>query len=322
MRSRFPPKAPRWITITSVAVALILFMLLKPISVHELFGTKGKILNPLDTLWKAPDTLSIPKTKQGELIGYGRELIMHTSKYLGPRGSVKQISNGMNCQNCHLNAGTKPFGNNYGSVAATYPKYRARSGSIESIEKRVNDCIERSLNGSPIDSLSREMRAIVSYINWLGKDVAKGDIAKGSGLIHLRFLNRAADSTKGQLLYEQKCTNCHGKNGEGLLESNGVEYLYPPVWGKHSFNVGAGLYRISSFARYIYANMPLGSTFYEPRLTQTEAWDIAAYIVSLERPHKIFPQDWPIIANKPIDHPFGPYADGLTERQHKFGPFK
>jgi thiosulfate dehydrogenase len=68
--------------------------------------------------------------------------------------------------------------------------------------------------------------------------------------------------------------------------------------------------------------MPVGATFYEPQLTQDEAWDIAAFVVSLERPIKKFPHDWPKIASKPIDHPFGPFADNLTERQHKFGPFR
>jgi thiosulfate dehydrogenase len=33
-------------------------------------------------------------------------------------------------------------------------------------------------------------------------------------------------------------------------------------------------------------------------------------------------KDWPNIAGKPIDHPFGPFADGFSEKQHKLGPFK
>ncbi|ALW84965.1 hypothetical protein AUC43_07590 [Hymenobacter sedentarius] len=35
-------------------------------------------------------------------------------------------------------------------MAATYPKLRARSGSVEGIEKRVVDCMERSLNGRAV----------------------------------------------------------------------------------------------------------------------------------------------------------------------------
>jgi thiosulfate dehydrogenase len=32
-------------------------------------------------------------------------------------------------------------------------------------------------------------------------------------------------------------------------------------------------------------------------------------------------KDWPRIAGKPFDHPFGPYADAFSEAQHKLGPF-
>jgi thiosulfate dehydrogenase len=34
------------------------------------------------------------------------------------------------------------------------------------------------------------------------------------------------------------------------------------------------------------------------------------------------PNDWPDISKKPIDHPFGPYADTFSVQQHKFGPWK
>jgi len=274
-----------------------------------------------DELWIAPDTSLIPKTEDGHRIRYGRKLISQTSRYLGPKGKVKAISNGMNCQNCHLKAGTEPFGNNYGSVASLYPKFRDRSNSWESIEKRVNDCLERSLNGEALDSLSQEMRAIVAYMNWLGKDVTKGQKANGSGFITMAYLNREADSLKGHQLYAMKCSSCHGNNGEGVMRFSGVEYLYPPLWNEHSFNTGAGLYRISNFAKYIRANMPQGATYDRPQLSEEESWDIAAYVLSMPRPEKKFTLDWPKIETKPIDHPFGPYADGYSERQHKYGPF-
>ncbi|CAN5567369.1 hypothetical protein BH23BAC1_BH23BAC1_32870 [soil metagenome] len=123
----------------------------------------------LDDIWKAPDINSVPLTPEGDLIRYGRDLVAHTSLYLGPKGKLGTISNGMNCQNCHLEAGTKPFGNNYGAVASKYPLFRDRSGTIETIEKRVNDCIERSLNGEKLDQGSPEMNAFVAYLKWVGK---------------------------------------------------------------------------------------------------------------------------------------------------------
>ena len=273
-------------------------------------------------LWQAPDTALIPLTPEGKLIRYGRDLIAHTAKYLGPKGKVDPISNGMNCQNCHLNAGTKPFGNNYGSVASLYPKFRTRSGKEESIEKRVNDCIERSLNGKALDDQSTEMLAIVAYIKWLGQHVKKGEKAPGSGFKDIEFLDRLADSLRGQLLYVAKCKLCHSQNGEGLILPGATEYLYPPLWGKNSFNQGAGLYRVSNMAKYIHANMPFGARYDSTLLSIEEAWDIAAFVNSRQRPIKSFPHDWPKIETKPFDHPFGPFADSFTEEQHKFGPFK
>ncbi len=272
--------------------------------------------------WRAPDATQLPSDETGRLIAYGRELIVHTSQYLGPNGSVQPISNGMNCQNCHLDAGTKPFGNNYSAVASTYPKFRARSGTEESIEKRVNDCFERSLNGQSLADESQEMKAIVAYIKWLGKDVTKGTSPKGSGLVELPFLDRSASVENGKLVYEQKCTLCHGKEGEGIALADGTGYQFPPLWGKQSYNMGAGLFRLSRFAGYVKANMPLGATYEDPQLTDEEAWDVAAYVNSLPRPERDLSKDWPDISKKPVDHPFGPYADGFDEKDHKLGPFK
>jgi thiosulfate dehydrogenase len=273
-------------------------------------------------VWHAPDATQLPPDETGKLIAYGRELIVHTSQYFGPNGTIKPISNGMNCQNCHLDAGTKPFGNNYSAVASTYPKFRPRSGTNESIEKRVNDCFERSLNGQPLADKSHEMRAIVAYIKWLGKDVAKGIAPKGSGLVELPLLDRPASIENGKLVYEQKCALCHGKGGAGVAMADGSGYQFPPLWGKQSYNVGAGLYRLSRFAGYVKANMPLGATFENPQLTDEEAWDVAAFVNSLPRPTRDLSNDWPDISKKPFDHPFGPYTDGFNETQHKLGPFK
>jgi thiosulfate dehydrogenase len=260
--------------------------------------------------------------KDPGLIKYGLDLIANTAKYLGPKGSIAHQSNGMNCQNCHLEAGAKIWGNNYAGVAPTYPKFRERSGTKETIVKRVNDCIERSLNGKALDSTSHEMRAMVAYIAFLGKFVPKDSIPEGTGLWKLKFMKRAADPLKGQLAYEQKCVTCHAKNGQGIKHQNGVSYTYPPLWGEHSYNTGAGLYRLSRFAGYIKTNMPLGATYEKPQLTDEEAWDIAAYVNSRPRPAKDLSKDWPKITGKPVDHPFGPYADNFSEEQHKYGPFK
>ena len=278
-----------------------------------------------DSTWVGP-SIYLDNTTVGEerdLIIYGQDLIAHTSKYLGPKGSVAQITNGMNCQNCHLQAGAKAWGNNYAAVFSTYPKFRDRSGQIESIYKRVADCMERSLNGTAVDSNSRAFKAIYAYIKWLGKDVKKGQKPHGSGIEKLVYLNRAADPQKGQIVYTAQCQSCHGANGEGQLTLDELEYSYPPLWGPHSYNDGAGLFRISNFAGYVKNNMPYLLTSHEnPKLTEEECWDVAAYVNSQPRPHKDQSKDWPKYDKKPIDFAFGPFADSFSEQQHKYGPYK
>jgi thiosulfate dehydrogenase len=272
-------------------------------------------------VWQAPDTLAIPPGNAGKAIRYGRSLISNTSHYLGPKGKVMAISNGMNCQNCHLEAGTKLFGNNFSAVASTYPKFRARSGTIETIEKRINDCIERSLNGKSLPPESAELQAMAAYINWVGHTVKKGIVPMGVGLVDVPYLTTEANPVRGKTLYNSKCVTCHGVEGQGMLHIDGRRWINPPLWGDHSYNTGAGLYRLTRLAGYIKANMPLGASYNKPQLTDAEAWHIAAYINSRERPIKDVSGDWPEIATKPIDHPFGPYADSFSEKQHKFGPF-
>jgi thiosulfate dehydrogenase len=302
-----------------------LLILVKPDALDFTF-LESKPTNEVTTndnkVWSPPDSLDVPNNEQGELIKYGRELVSHTAIYLGPNGKVLNTSNGMNCQNCHLKAGTKPFGNNYAAVNSTYPKFRPRSGTVESVEKRVNDCIERSLNGQPLNENSREMKAFVSYIKWVGKDVEKNVSPTGAGIFDLQLIDRSADPQKGKLVYITHCERCHGKKAGGIRHENGIEWKYPPLSGDSSYNVGAGLYRLSRFAGYVKANMPYGIKYNEPVLTDEECWDVAAYVNSLPRPTKDLSKDWPDITKKPFDHPFGPYADNFSEQQHKYGPFQ
>jgi thiosulfate dehydrogenase len=279
-------------------------------------------VNLPNALWEAPDQSLLPEGSERDVILYGKDLIAHTAKYLGPRGEVAAISNGMNCQNCHLDAGTKPWGNNYSAVYSTYPKFRARSGTNETIVKRINDCFERSLNGKSLDSTSKEMKAMIAYMKWLGTGVEKGKQPNGSGLQKLAYLTRAADPQKGALVYSTKCASCHGNDGEGVSVAGQSEFTFPPLWGKNSYNDGAGLYRISNFASYVKNNMPLGANHENPQLSEEESWDVAAYVNSQVRPHKDQTSDWKDFSKKPIDFPFAPYADKFTSDQHKFGPFE
>jgi thiosulfate dehydrogenase len=156
----------------------------------------------------------------------------------------------------------------------------------------------------------------------LGTGIEKGNKPEGSGIWELAYLDRAADPKLGKNVYENKCQSCHQANGEGLLNAEKTEYAFPPLWGNSSYNQGAGLFRLSRFAGYVKTNMPLGASHNNTMLTDEEAWDVAAFVNSQPRPAKDLSKDWPNMAGKPVDHPFGPFADGFTEEQHKYGPFK
>src|SRR5205085_5135808 len=126
------------------------------------------------------------------------------------------------------------------------------------------------------------------------------------------WLNRAASPEKGRIVYTNYCVKCHGSNGEGLLSKDAAGFVYPPLWGTQTFNVSAGMYRISLLAGFIKNNMPFGINWKKPVLTNEEAWDVAAFINSQPRPKKFFSYDWKNVSKKPIDYPFGPYADTLS----------
>jgi thiosulfate dehydrogenase len=96
-------------------------------------------------------------------------------------------------------------------------------------------------------------------------------------------------------------------------------YLFPPLWGPDSFNNGAGMTRVLTAARFIKARMPLG----KPDLTDDEAYDVAAYMNSHERPQRAnLEVDFPDLKRKPVDSPYPPYADEFPIEQHRLGPFQ
>lgn len=315
---------------TNIIVIVIVIIAITGVAAYLLKGKtelKKNIVRPTGSKnasphWVIPDTGELTDSADAKLIKYGRSLIVNTAYYLGPKGVIGHKSNGINCQSCHLDAGTKLFGNNFSLVSSGYPRYKDRSGSVETMKKKVEDCFERSLNGKTIDSNGREMKAFVAYLKWIGKNVKKGAKPMGAGIEELPFLNRAADPAKGRMMYISKCQSCHGKNGDGVLNATGTTYTYPPLWGEHSYNIGASIYRLSKFAGYIKDNMPFKADYKNRQLTDEQAWDLAAFINSQYHPYKNIDADWPKLATKPYDYPFGPYADHLfTESQHKYGPY-
>lgn len=274
------------------------------------------------------DTTQITNKVSASFISYGKKLISQTAQYLGPEAkdpTHRFAGNNLSCNNCHLSGGTRPYAAPYVGVWGIYPSFRGRSNTIGTLEDRINGCMERSMNGKSLPLESREMKAIMSYIKFVSKDVPIGERINGQGFATLKPPARAADMQHGKTVFEQYCTSCHGKNGEGIRRGSigdGQGYLYPPLCGPDSFNDGAGMHRILTAARFIKANMPYGVPVGESILSDEQAYDVAAYINSFPRPVKAHKEkDYPDLKKKPIDCPYPPYADTLSLAHHRYGPF-
>ena len=277
------------------------------------------------THWMPPDIATVGDDPFGELVKYGHALFTDTANEIGPGVSdtAKRFAgNNLACQNCHLQAGTQPYAMPMTGVWGQFPQYRAREGAVDILEERINGCLERSMNGRALPFESREMKAFVSFMRWVSSGIPDGAKLIGAGTLQIKEPARAADSTRGAEIYAQVCSACHGSDGSGVRAQDGFGYQFPPLWGPDSFNNGAGMSRLLTAAAYAKHNMPLGTKFDAPLLTDVEAYDVAGFMVSQERPEKTnLEKDFPIRLQKPIDTGYGPYADGFPAEQHRLGPF-
>ena len=87
------------------------------------------------------------------------------------------------------------------------------------------------------------------------------------------------DFKRGQALYGARCADCHGADGEGKKVAE--RYVFPPLWGRDSYNWGAGMHGIDKAAAFIKSNMPLSQG---GSLSDQQAWDLSLYINSQARP--------------------------------------
>ena len=229
---------------------------------------------------------------------YGRRLLTDTSRLMGPDhedAARRHTGIRMACASCHLGGGTEPGTLSLLQTAAVYPRFSGRDGGERDLVDRINGCMTRSMNGRELSRDSAEMVAMVAYITSLGDIYA----ASGEGRREVdeptafKTPPRAADLGAGERVFGERCAICHGSDG-------------------------AGMHRVLTAARFIKAKMPLG----KPDLTDDHAFDVAAFINSKPRPHMAnLDRDYPDRATKPIDGPYGPYADDFPIEQHRWGPF-
>jgi thiosulfate dehydrogenase len=279
-------------------------------------------------IWTVPEIGALPNNAYGRRVRRGRDLVTATYARIGPEvpdRAKRFAGNNLACGNCHLQAGTKKFGIPLFGLYGEFPAYSARRGAEISLEDRLDACMTRSMNGRPLPANGPEMRALVAYIKFLSTGVPPGQAVPGLGVGKMPELDRAADPARGEVGYVRNCALCHAPDGAGIrrsLPTTDLGYMVPPLWGSDSFNDGAGMARLITAANFIHFNMPHGTDYLNPQLTVEQAWDIAAYMVSQPRPRKAgLDKDYPDLLEKPVDTPYGPYADGFSETQHKYGPF-
>lgn len=286
----------------------------------------GAEITPVDLAeWSPPGIQSASDDAFGELVKYGHALMVDTANQIGPAApdpSKRYAGNNLNCQSCHLKAGTQPYAMPLTGVWGQFPQYRGREGRIGTLEERINGCMERSMNGRALPFDSREMKAYLAYAKWLSTGIPAGAKLTGAGTMRVKEPGRAADLGRGAEVFAHTCAHCHGKDALGQRAATGAGYQFPPLWGPDSYNDGAGMSRLLTAAAFVRDNMPFGTTFAAPVLSEEDAYDVAAYINSTERPHKAdLDKDFPNRLQKPVDAPYGPYVDGFPAEQHRLGPF-
>ena len=286
-------------------------------------NTKDSVKNTIIS-----DNFIIPPfddSPEGKLAEYGHRLITETYASIGPETDHKITGNRLSCSSCHLNGDTKPHAAPYIGLTGLFPIYVGRENKIVSLEERINGCFERSMNGKAIGVNSTIMRAMISYIKHISRGTPVGQRLEGQGFLTMKIPERSANLKSGALVYKNTCASCHGDKGQGLLGTNGNRdggYIYPQLWGEDTYNDGAGMSRILTAAKFIKGNMPLGVTSDAPQLSDEQAYDVAAYINSHDRPEKANKElDYPDLQRKPKDSPYPPYADNISVEQHKYGPF-
>jgi len=241
--------------------------------------------------FETPRLADMLKESNAEQLVLGARLNISTHEML-PRN----VGNALNCASCHLNAGTVANGSPYIGISAFFPSYAARAGRVITLEDRINGCFLRSMNGKPLPLDSKEMKAMVAYFDWMKRETRPEDKVEGRGVGKIDQ-SIVPNVENGKKIYAAQCALCHGNDGEGIRNAGG-KWVYPPLWGDESFNIGAGMARTYTAAAFVKRNMPIafhaGFPLGQGGLSDQEAVDVAEYFTHMPRPDfagKV--KDWP-----------------------------
>ncbi|WP_246326921.1 c-type cytochrome [Burkholderia guangdongensis] len=221
-----------------------------------------------------PAEAAMPGGEFGKSVKLGEQIFRRTGQFAG-----KFVGNTLTCENCHLDAGRKADSSPLWAAYVSYPAYRSKNGHVNTLAERMQGCFRYSMNGKAPPLGDPVLVALESYAYWLATGAPVGRKVEGRGYPKLPAPALKADYARGEQVYAQHCALCHGADGQG--QGSHGQTVFPPLWGPHSFNWGAGMHEIQNAAGFIKANMPLalGGT-----LTDQQAWDVATFMDSHERP--------------------------------------
>ncbi len=220
------------------------------------------------------DPASIPDNEFGEIVRKGQNIFLHTGKY-----AKDYVGNTLNCASCHLDAGRRQNASPMWAAYVLYPAYRDKNKHVNTLAERLQGCFQYSMNGVKPAADSDTIVALESYMYWMAKGAPTGVKLAGQGYPKLDKPASKPEYTRGKQVFTQHCALCHGADGAGQKASG--KMVFPALWGDESFNWGAGMHSVANAASFIKHNMPLGQG---DTLTDQQAWDVANYMNSHDRP--------------------------------------
>ena len=239
--------------------------------------------------FKPPARGAYPDGKMGDMIRRGEAMFNATNTH---PVSAPYVGNKQVCSGCHLDAGRLANSSPMWASWVAYPAYRKKNDKVNTFIERVQGCFTYSMNarasaaGHPPAADSEVIVGLVSYVYRLASGAPTGDQhMPGRGFVKLAEPAQGFDPARGAAVYKDKCALCHGDQGEG--HSARGKLVFPPLWGPDSYNWGAGMHRIDTAAGFIKLNMPPGladPVNKKALLSDQEAWDVAAWMNSRERP--------------------------------------
>jgi thiosulfate dehydrogenase len=208
----------------------------------------------------------------------GEQIFMNT-----PANAARYTGASLSCTSCHIGVGQAFRGFPVSGVAAVYPQWDPRSNSVIDLTARVINCFVRSMNGTAPPNEAPELQAVVAYLTWLSDGQPIGTPPPGAGSTSMPQLDQIPidrlDPKAGETLFRERCSSCHGIDGQGSPPS--AQVAAPPLWGDRSWNDGAGLGQVYTLAGFIRNKMPATMP---QSLSWQQAQQLAAYIAGQPRP--------------------------------------